>query len=138
MDLTERFPNVIFYGPCIIKPNVQIGDGTRIGEYSIISNNARIGKNCRILYHVTICKDAVIGHNVFIGPKTTFLNDKYPPSKTSNPPLVGDNVVIGGNCLLLPGIKIGENSKVGAGCRVVKDIPKNTEWLIENLEYNLV
>ena len=38
---------------------------------------------------------------------------------------VKDNVWIGGNCVLLPGVTIGENTVIGAGSVVTKDIPAN-------------
>ena len=135
MNLKERFPHVKFYGDCSIKEDVEIGEGTQIGEYVIISHNAKIGKNCRILYHVSICKDAQIGNNVFLGPKVTFLNDKFPPSKVSDPPIVEDDVVIGACCVLFPGVRSGEGAKVGAGCRVTRDVPSGVEWFHETFKY---
>ncbi len=122
-ELQKRYPKVIFYGDCIIKDNVEIGDDTRIGEYTIIGSNTKIGKGCRILYHVTICKDAIIGDNVFIGPNTSLLNDKYPPSKKSEPPIIEDSAVIGGGVVILPRVRIGKGAHVGAGSVVTKDVP---------------
>ncbi|MHA1280447.1 MAG: DapH/DapD/GlmU-related protein [Candidatus Helarchaeota archaeon] len=135
MDLENQYPKIVFYGPCSIKPNVKIGEGTRIGEFTVIGENAIIGKNCRILYHVTICKDAVIGDNVFIGPNTSLLNDRYPPSKKSEPPIIEDDVVIGGGCLIFPSVHIGRGARIGAGVRVRCDVPAGVSWLREKFEY---
>ena len=120
--LSKKYPNVKFYGPCTIKRNVQIGDGTGIGEYCVIGENAKIGKNCRILYHVIICKDAIIGDNVFIGPMTALLNDKYPPTKKSEPPIIEDDVIVGGGCTILPSVRIGRKAVIAAGSTVVMDV----------------
>ena len=38
---------------------------------------------------------------------------------------MGDNVWIGGNVVVLPGVKIGDNCVIGAGSVVTKDIPEN-------------
>ena len=136
-QLLQRFPHVKFYGDSSIKDNVTIGEGTQIGEYVVISHNVKIGKNCRILYHVSICKDAVIGNNVFLAPKVTFLNDRYPPSVLSDPPIVEDDVVVGACCVLFPGVRIGRGVKVGAGCRVTRDVPEGVEWFYEKLKYSI-
>ena len=39
--------------------------------------------------------------------------------------IIGKNVWIGGNCCILPGVKIGDNTIIGAGSIVTKDIPEN-------------
>lgn len=41
------------------------------------------------------------------------------------PVVIGDNVFIGMHCLILKGVTIGENSIIGAGSVVTKDIPAN-------------
>jgi acetyltransferase-like isoleucine patch superfamily enzyme len=111
-----------------IEEGVVIGEGTRIGQNTYIGKNTQIGKNCRIMQHVTICKDAVIRDEVFIGPNTTLLNDKHPPTKISQPPIVKDNAIIGGGCTIIPGVVLGLYSVVGAGSTVTKDVPHKEVW----------
>lgn len=43
----------------------------------------------------------------------------------SFPIAIGDNVWLGANVIVLPGVTIGENSVIGAGSVVTKDIPAN-------------
>jgi len=121
--LKHKYPEVIFYGEVVIKENVKIGKGTRMGEFIIIGANATIGKNCRIQYHTTICKDAKIGNGVFIGPNTSLLNDKYPSTSISQPPTIDDNSVIGGGVTILPNVHIGFGAIVGAGSVVTNNVP---------------
>lgn len=124
-----------------------IGEGTNIWQYCVILPDAKIGKNCNICSHCFIENDVVIGNNVtikngvylydgitieddvFIGPNATFCNDKYPKSKNKNfklePIIVKKGASIGANATILPGITIGENSLVGAGSIVTKNIAKN-------------
>ena len=77
----------------------QIGEDSRIWQYSVILAQAQIGKNCNICAHTLIENDVVLGDNVtvksgvfiwdgitiqdnvFIGPNVTFTNDKHPRSK---------------------------------------------------------
>lgn len=41
------------------------------------------------------------------------------------PIIIGDNVWIGGSAVILPGVKIGDNSVVAGGAVVTKDVPSN-------------
>lgn len=107
----------------------KIGDGCRIGSYTEIGG-AEIGYNCLIQAFVYICKGTKIGNNVFIGPRVTFLNDKYPNKREGifkpNGAVVEDNASIGAGCLILPSVKIGKGAVIGAGTVVTKDVPENT------------
>jgi len=123
-----KYPKVTFYGPAVIGENVEIGDGTGIGEYCVILRNIKIGKNCIIIYHVTIPKGTVIGDNVFIGPNTSLLDDKYPPTHANTPPTIEDDVIIGGGVTILPDITIHKGAVIGGGSVVIRDIPSNEVW----------
>ncbi|PWC13675.1 dTDP-6-deoxy-3,4-keto-hexulose isomerase [Brenneria roseae subsp. americana] len=124
-----------------------IGNNTRIWQFSVILKEAVIGSNCNICAHTLIENDVVIGNNVtiksgvylwdgiivednvFIGPCVTFTNDKKPRSKVYPDQFlkttVKKNASIGANATILPGIKIGMNSMIGAGSVVTKDVPDN-------------
>lgn len=115
----------------------EIGDNTKIGSFTEIQKNVKIGKNCKIQAFVFIPIGVTIEDNVFIGPHVCFTNDKYPRA-TTNGKLQNDEdwetiktVVkkgssIGANSTIICGITIGENSIVGAGAVVTKDVPDNT------------
>jgi acetyltransferase-like isoleucine patch superfamily enzyme len=66
-----------------------------------------------------------IADRVFLGPYATLLNDRYPVRKDSclNGPVIEDDVSIGGNATVLPGISIGERAFVAAGAVVTQDVP---------------
>jgi UDP-2-acetamido-3-amino-2,3-dideoxy-glucuronate N-acetyltransferase len=110
----------------VIGDNVKIGDGTRIGSFCDIGSGVVIGKNCNIQAHVTISNGCEIGNNVFIAPNSTLLNDKFPFSECLTPPVIEDDVVIGGCAVILPNLTIGEGSMVAAGSLVTKDVPPRT------------
>lgn len=138
----EPYPNVRLYGRFYERATIEegaiIGEGTGIGQNTYIGKNAKIGRNCRILYHVTICKDAVIGDNVFIGPNTTFLNDKYPPTHVSLPPTVEDDAIIGGGVILAPNVKIGKRAVVGAGSVITRDVLTETVIITESKQKTIM
>ena len=49
-----------------------------------------------------------------------------PDLEITKPIVVGDNVYIGNNVIILPGVKIGNNVVIGAGAIVSRDIPDNS------------
>jgi len=103
-----------------------VGKGTRIHSFVEIGPNVYIGYDCNIQAFCFIPEGVTIGNRVFIGPHTVFLNDKHPPShgKWRDEPgiTVGNDVSIGGNCTILPGVILGDGCKVGAGAVVTKDV----------------
>ncbi|GBE56492.1 dTDP-3-amino-3,6-dideoxy-alpha-D-galactopyranose 3-N-acetyltransferase [archaeon BMS3Bbin16] len=113
------------YQPSNIHPSAKIGDGTKIGAFVDIGRDVVLGKNCNIQAHVTISNECKLGDNVFIGPNTSLLNDKYPVSDVCSPVIVEDNAVIGGGCIILPNVRIGESANIGAGSVVVHDVSSN-------------
>lgn len=118
--------NVIIWNYVVIGENTKIGDGTRIGSFCDIGKNVLIGKNCNIQAHVTISNECKLGDNVFIGPNSSILNDKFPQSERLTPPIIKDNVIIGGCSVILPNITIGKNSVVAAGSVVTKEVAPET------------
>lgn len=73
-----------------------------------------------------------VGKNVLIGPNVTLCTTGHPvhpkhraDGMYSFPVAIGDNAWIGANVVVLPGGTIGENSVIGAGAVVTKDIPAN-------------
>jgi acetyltransferase-like isoleucine patch superfamily enzyme len=124
-----------------------IGQKTKVWQYSVIFQKAVIGENCNICAHTMIENDVQIGNNVtiksgvyvwdgitlednvFIGPSVTFTNDKTPRSKQYPDEflktIVEQGASIGGNATILPGIRIGRNALIGAGAVVTKDVPEN-------------
>lgn len=74
------------------------------------------------------------GDNVIIGPNCSFYCANHPfdvetritGREFGSPIKVGDNVWIGGNVVVLPGVSIGNNVVIGAGSIVTRDIPDNS------------
>jgi maltose O-acetyltransferase len=74
-----------------------------------------------------------IGDDVQVGPNVQFLTPTHPVEaaprraklEAARPIAVGDNVWLGGGVILCPGVSIGENTVVGAGAVVTRDLPAN-------------
>lgn len=106
-------------GKCII------GDNCVIHSHVWIGDRVKIGDNCKIQAFSFIPTGVRIGDNVFIGPRVTFTNDKYPPSGEWSATIVCDNVSIGAGAIILPGLTLGTGCKIGAGSVVTRDVPAN-------------
>lgn len=110
-------PFIIFYRIlvedlfCIeIRSRTKIGKGLKIehGFGLVINDRAVLGDNVHLRHCVTIgCKMNEDGSQ---GPS----------------PVIGDNVEIGANSVILGDINIGSNSVIGVGSVVVKDVPSNS------------
>tara|TARA_B110000444_G_scaffold82301_1_gene77798 strand:- start:5367 stop:5837 length:471 start_codon:yes stop_codon:yes gene_type:complete len=113
-----------------VRENVIIGNNVSIGQNVYIDQNVIIGDNCKIQNNVSLYDGVTIGNNVFIGPSVVFTNDKYPDAKVWSEDLklstiICDDVSIGANSTILPGIKISKGTLIGAGSVVTKSFQDN-------------
>ena len=98
--------------------------------------NIYLGKNFYSNHNLVIldANKVEFGDNVFVGPNCGFYTSGHPLDyETRNkgleyakPIKVGNNVWIGGNVCVMPGVTIGDNAVIGAGSVVNKDIPSNS------------
>lgn len=112
-----------------------IDDNSKIGTFVEIQKNASVGKNCKISSHTFICEGVHIEDNVFVGHNVTFINDKIPRAVNDTGELqneedwsvvetfVRKGASIGSSATIMCGVTIGENSVIGAGSVVTKDVP---------------
>jgi acetyltransferase-like isoleucine patch superfamily enzyme len=109
----------------MIREHTTIGNNVAIGSSTVIEGTCVLGNNIRIQSMVFIPTHTTIGNGVFIGPNSILTNDRYPP--TGKPemkgPVVEDDVTIGANVTILPGIRLGKGSAVAASAVVTKDVP---------------
>lgn len=100
------------------------------GNNIVLGKNVFINSNCYFMDGAKI----TVGDNVFIGPSCGFYTANHPLDyQTRNqgieqalPISIGNNVWLGGNVIVLPGVKIGDGCVIGAGSVVTKDIEANS------------
>lgn len=131
-------PFSVIYAGNSIGENFETGQGVTIRENNIIGNNVRIGSNTYIRFGNRIGDNTRVHANcfleltqleeyVFVGPGTIFLDDPHPMkcpkwSECLRGAKVKKYAKIGGGCIILPGVTIGEHALVGAGACVTKDV----------------
>ena len=98
--------------------DVTIGDYTRIGIHNTIIGPVCIGNHVNLAQGITI---TALNHNFEDGSKR--IDEQGISTK---PVVVGDDVWIGANAVVLPGVTIGSHCVVAAGAVVTKDVPDHT------------
>ncbi len=114
-----------------------VGEGTEIRSplYVDYGTYIRIGARCFANFGLVALDVApiTIGDDVQIGPNVQLLTPTHPTDaelrrakwEAAKPIVIGDNVWLGGGVIVLPGVTIGENTVVGSGAVVVRDLPAN-------------
>lgn len=101
--------------------------------YFCYGTNITMGEDCYLNFNCSFVDDTTItlGNNVICGPGVTIasvghpINPIYRSYMYAAPVHIKDNCWIGANVTICPGVTIGENSVIGAGSVVIKDIPAN-------------
>ncbi|MDE7456775.1 MAG: acyltransferase [Prevotella sp.] len=98
--------------------DVVIGDHTRIGIHNTIIGPVCIGNHVNLAQGITV---TALNHNF---EDTTKRIDEQGIS--TKPVIIGDDVWIGANAVVLPGVTIGRHCVVAAGAVVTKDVPDHS------------
>lgn len=144
-DNVKIFENTKIVGPCYIGANTIIGNNNMIRHSHIGSGcvtgfntditRSYIGDNCWL--HSNYIGDSVLEENVSLGSGTVMANlrldegeifsmvkgEKVGTKRDKFGAIIGSNVRIGVNTSIMPGVKIGSGSMIGAGLIVDRDIP---------------
>ncbi|MFX1602358.1 MAG: bifunctional sugar-1-phosphate nucleotidylyltransferase/acetyltransferase [Promethearchaeota archaeon] len=140
-------PGTTISGPVYIGKNAYVGNNSLVREYSSLCEGVHIGfgvemRNSMVFDRVqvgrmTFVADSIVGADSCIeagaqmwnwrpGGKPLFM--RYKDGEVEIPvekfgAIIGDNVVVGVNVSVMPGMRIGEGSVIAAGCVVDQDIP---------------
>ncbi len=116
----------------------KVGDGFTVVApfWCDYGYNIEAGKDLFINHNCVILDGAkvIFGDHVFIAPNCGFYTAGHPIDAGRRnqgleyawPITIGDNVWIGANVQVMPGVRIGSNAVIGGGSIVTKDIPDNT------------
>lgn len=114
-----------------------IGDNCKIASFVEIQRGVVLGNNVKVEAFAFIPTGVRIEDGAFIGPHACFTNDRYPRAASEAgelltaddwqvvPTLVKRGASIGANATIVCGVTIGENSMVGAGSTITRDVAAN-------------
>tara|TARA_B100001939_G_scaffold347979_1_gene371780 strand:+ start:19039 stop:19575 length:537 start_codon:yes stop_codon:yes gene_type:complete len=101
---------------CDVSPNIRVG------------NNSEFGQHCLIHADVTIGDDVIMGPNVKIYSRNHIMTSVEEPIRTqgkeTKPTVIGNDVWIGANVIILPGVTVHDHAVIAAGAIVTKDVPE--------------
>ncbi|HEX2191941.1 MAG TPA: DapH/DapD/GlmU-related protein [Acidimicrobiales bacterium] len=111
----------------LIREHTHIGHRGLIGSATIIEGHVVVGDDVALQSGVFLPTQARLGDRVFVGPRAVLTNDRYPLRRRqgyrADGPVLEDDVSVGANATVLPGVRIGEGAMVAAGAVVTRDVP---------------
>ncbi len=143
--------NVKIHHKVLIREKSIIGHNTSIGSMCDLEGNLKIGNNCSIHSNVHLCYDTTIGDYVFIAPFSVTTNGNpmsykrpalYEKFGFEKGPIIESGCQIAVHVTILPRVRVGYESMIGANSLVVKDVeplsimlgsPAKLKGLVEEL-----
>jgi acetyltransferase-like isoleucine patch superfamily enzyme len=111
----------------VLREENSIGDHFSIWNNSVVDYGCTIGSNVKLHCNIYISQFTVIEDDVFLAPGVTLANDYHPGCPDSREcmkgPILRRNCRIGVNVTILPYVEIGEDTLVGSGSVVSKNLP---------------
>ena len=125
-----KIENEVDIGPYArIRPGTVLKRGSKVGNFVEIKKST-LGKNSKVS-HLTYIGDSLIGKSVNVGAGTITCNyDGVKKNKTK----IKDNVFIGSNTSLVAPLTLEENSVIGAGSVITKNVRRKTLALTRSLQ----
>jgi len=111
----------------LVRECSRIGDDVSIGTGSGVGHHVTIGHGVRIHSRVSVAEFTILEDECWLGPNVVLVNAKYPRSpgvkNHLSSPIVERGARLGASVTVLPGVRIGAGSLVGAGSVVTRDVP---------------
>ena len=152
--LKKEFDELVIGENCVLCPGVVLYAGSKIGKRNLLGDFCSIreecttGENCIISRNVSVNYNTSIGHDtkimdnshitgnmkignhVFISVLVATTNDNTMGREEYNEDhvcgaVIEDYVTVGASANILPNVRVGKNSIVGANALVTKDVPEN-------------
>ena len=109
----------------LVREDTTLGDGVLVGTNVVVDGDVTVGSNVSLQTGVYIPRSSTLGDRVFVGPGAVFTNDPYPVREAVDleGPTLEEDVSVGANATVLPGVTVGKGAFVAAGAVVTRDVP---------------
>ncbi len=115
-----------------VRPGTTTDDKVKIGGFCEVKKT-KVGKNSKIP-HLTYIGDTDIGQNVNIGASSVTCNyNGYRKNKT----VIGNNVFIGSDTMMVPPVEIGDGAIVAAGSVITENVPQDSLAIARGKQVNI-
>lgn len=112
----------------VVREQTVIGDDVVVGTKTVLDGRCDVGDGASLQTGVYVPPYSDVGDRVFLGPNAVLTNDPYPLREDCDlvGPTLENDVSVGANATILPGVTVGERSFVAAGSVVTEDVPPET------------
>jgi acetyltransferase-like isoleucine patch superfamily enzyme len=111
----------------VVREEVRAGDEVSIWSGSVIDYGVVIGDGVKVHTNCYVAQHSELGDGCFLAPGVSFANDLYPGDEESaalmRGPVIGPGAQLGVNVTVLPYVRIGAGTIIGAGSVVSRDLP---------------
>jgi acetyltransferase-like isoleucine patch superfamily enzyme len=112
----------------MVRERVTIGERCVLGRSALVENDTTLGDRVKVQANAYLTAYMTIEDDVFIAPCVMTTNDNYMGRTDRRFAERGGATIrraarVGGGCILLPNVEVGEEAFVGAGAVVTKDVP---------------
>ncbi len=107
----------------ILREGVELGDNAVVMMGAVLNIGARVGAGSMIDMGAVLGGRATVGSHCHVGAGAVLAGVIEPPS--AQPVVLGDNVLVGANAVVLEGVQVGSGAVIAAGAVVTQDVPEN-------------
>jgi acetyltransferase-like isoleucine patch superfamily enzyme len=131
------YQGVVIGADCLIGDSASIREGTKIGRRCIVGRSVSVhidcelDDGCRVYDHSHVTTATRMGRECFVSPRVVMTADNalgtlpFAPDRVQGP-VFGDRVSVGAGAVILPGVRLGDDSTVAAGAVVTRDVEAKT------------
>jgi len=112
----------------VLREQTTVGHDAVVGSQVVVDGRSDLGNEVQLQTGAYVPTDTTLGDRVFLGPRAVLTNDPSPLGQEDDVagPTLEDDVTVGANATVLPGVTVGEGSVVAAGAVVTEDVPPST------------